>query len=657
MFFYPLAVIVSGGLISLFLPEKFKGAAVSLAAGIGMVPLVYLSLEVINSGNAMGAAADFSYPIGTVNFAIDPLSSFFIILISLMSFIGSIYSMEHTKMYHGKGKGLSSHFFFLSLLIASMLLLAAVQNALLFLVVWEVMSFSSYLLMTFENEKDGVYKAGINYLISMHVGVIFLMSGFAVLAVKTGSYDFNSFRSVLEQGDLESVGIFFLIFAGFGMKSGFIPLYTWLPGAYSAAPAHVSAIMSGVMKKTGIYGIFRFIVLMKIPPPEIAFIILAISLITGITGVAYAVVQKDLKRVLAYSSIENIGIAGTGMGLGLLGLAYGKPPMAVLGFTGALIHVFNHSIFKPLLFFSVGNIFARTGSVNMEKLGGLIKPMAFTGLSFLIGSLAVSGLPFFNGFTGEFMIYWSMFSGLSKGEPFLSIIMIVSLAGLASIGAMAIICFTRAFSITFLGSPRSSYDMTPENPGLASRLVFSIQIFFIVIIGIFPQYVFMFTGKIVSSFIPAGHAAAIPGYFSALGSLSSVLFIFLAVVSILFIARFRLLRHRAPSSFKTWDCGYQAGNTRMQYTGSSFAAPFMKILRPLYSLTVRIDRPAGLFPDRGGYDSTVEDNLEKRVIYPVINGLNKFLNAFTWIQSGSTQQYIMYGLLFLIATVIWIMAA
>ncbi len=495
------------------------------------------ALSVLLSGNVITSAVRLTEPIGEVQLVIDRLSGFFVAVTSVMSSVCAIYAIGYMKHYNNKKRTVASHFFFLPVLILSMLLVAVIQNAVAFLIIWEIMSLSSFFLLIFENEKEEVYKAGINYLVSMHIGVIFLISAFVILITQSGSLDFASFRKVFENERGLVNLLFILFFVGFGTKAGFMPFHTWLPRAHPAAPSHVSGLMSGVMIKTGIYGILRIISLIGEPTAVMAYLVLFISLISGILGVAYAIAQHNLKKLLAYHSVENIGIIGIGIGIGLLGVVYKIPMLALLGFSGGILHVLNHSIFKSMLFYSAGGVYHAAHILEIEKLGGLIKTMTWTAVFFLIGSIAISGLPPFNGFISEFFIYWGLVSGLQSGSIPLAVSLLISFAGLALIGAMALLCFTKAFSVVFLGSPRSVYPGTPHDISLSMKIAMCIQCIFVLAIGLAPAYAFKVVSLVAAEF--AGHTAIADAVATTgtLNKLTVALLIFVGISGIVFIIR------------------------------------------------------------------------------------------------------------------------
>jgi len=654
LFLFAAAAILAGGTASLAAGERWKGWIVSLGCGIGGTLAVITACGVIFGSGAISASFALAYPVGQTSVVIDRLAAFFIIVISLGSFIASIYAIGYMKAYNGSGRTVGSHFFFLAVLVFSMLFVVTVQNALAFLIAWEIMSLSSFFLVIFENEKEEVFRAGINYLIAMHIGVLFLISAFVILSIKSGSLDFASFKAALAgQRNLMNL-IFFLFFVGFGTKAGFVPFHTWLPRAHPAAPSHVSALMSGVMIKTGIYGILRTITFMPGTTREIAYSLLVTAVITGILGIACSIAQGNLKKLLAYSSVENIGIIGIGTGTGLLGMLYGNNTLALLGFAGALLHLLNHSIFKSLLFFGAGAVYQKTHELDIERLGGLSKTMRHTTVFFLIGSFAIAGLPPFNGFVSEFVIYWSMIAGLAQSRLSLMVTLVLSFAALAFIGAMALLSFTRAFGVAFLGSPRHEHHEAPTEVDLTMRTAMAVQCVFIVLIGLLPVFALGAVARIVPDIIGPAAAGALPAM-TGLGRMAIGIYLFAGIFILLLVLRAFLLRKRTVASFKTWDCGYQAGTPRIQYTGSSFAAPFSELIKPLLSQKEHITPPRGPFPRASSYERTVEDSFEARVIDPAVNGIVKFLDLFSWIQSGNTQQYILYGLVFVIIVTLWMM--
>jgi hydrogenase-4 component B len=669
-FYSGLFLIFVGGLLSITLPEKFKAGFVSLFSGLGMIFVLIPSLNILLKNNVISGNVYLPEPIGKVCLVIDPLSAFFIMVISVMSFIGTLYAIGYTRPYLNKNKVISSHFFFLSLLIISMLMIVTGQHALFFLVVWEIMSLSSFFLVIFENEKKEVISAGINYLITMHISILFIITGFIMLTIKSGNYDFVSFKAIFESNIALSNAIFILLFIGFGIKAGFVPFHTWLPKAHPAAPSHVSGIMSGVMIKTGIYGILRILSLMSIPSIGISYFVLIISAISALFGVLYAIMQHDLKRLLAYHSVENIGIIGMGIGIGMLGLCYHNSLVAILGFSGGILHILNHSIFKELLFFGAGAVYNKTHIKNIEKLGGLVKKMPYTVALFLIGSVAITGLPPLNGFISEFLIYLGMLHGFEIKSPVVLIISVLSIASLALVGTMALLCFTKAFSVVFLGMPRSEEaGSVKEDVSLIMIIPMAILALFIFLIGLFPQYALYVVKNPTMVLLKTqsySYESVMPFGILKVISLSSLGFI--CLFAVIYVLRTLLLKNKAVCKYKTWDCGYQSGiipgqqffsdsgfwklRNRMQYTASSYASPFRSLARPFLIKDFDIRKPKELFPKEARFELHIHDIFKFYLLNPVIQAIKKFIQKFYWIQSGSTQQYILYGLIFLIIALV-----
>jgi formate hydrogenlyase subunit 3/multisubunit Na+/H+ antiporter MnhD subunit len=622
-FLFGLICILSGGVFSLIFAEKFKAKILSLFTFAGAALVAIPALKTLSGNSSLSYTVHIPGFIGDVNFVIDPLSAFFLLVITVMSFIGTLYAVGYIKPYVDKNYHISSHFLFLSILITSMLLVVTIQSHIAFLIAWEIMSLSSFFLVIFESNKKEVISAGLNYLVTMHVSFLFLLFGFIALSAKGAMSDI----------------IFLLLFIGFGIKAGFIPFHNWLPKAHPAAPSHISGIMSGVMIKTGIYGILRALTLVGIPSLKISYFVLFISVISALFGVLYAIAQHDLKRLLAYHSIENIGIIGIGIGIGMLGLAYNNDVVAIIGFSGGTLHILNHAIFKQLLFFAAGAVYTKAHTKNIEKLGGLIKPMPFTAGLFLVASIAITGLPPLNGFISEFLIYLGLLNGLSINSSTALMVFALSIAGLAMVGTMALLCFTKAFSIVFLGAPRHEKSAAVKEEVPATMLVpMAFLAFLTFVIGLFPQYA---VKLVINPALMYVHNTELSLPVSLLRTLSFGGFGFILLFGAIFGLRALLLRNKSVYRYKTWDCGYQQITARMQYTATSFASPFLGFMSPFFIINPEGKRHYG------------HDILEFYLINPILKFNKNVLQRFYWIQSGNTQQYILYGLVFLIITLVF----
>ncbi len=648
-FFIGVAILFLSGIVSDFFKNKIT--VLSGIAGFAGILAIIPAINVLLTGETFIQTFEFNKLFGAVNFVIDPLAAFFIIVISIMSLISLVYSKGYLQPYIEKGKNIKAHIVFLPILIASMLTVVTCQNALMFLICWEIMSLSSFFLVIFEHEKKEVRRAAIKYLVFMHLSVLFIMIAFAMLSLKTGSFDFNSFMAVLHGNKHFTNTIFLLLFVGFGMKAGFVPFHNWLPDAHPAAPSHVSAMMSGIMIKTGIYGILRLLSLIDIPSKSICFAVLIISVVSALYGLLYAIIQHDVKRFLAYSSIENIGIIGISISIGMIGLSYSNEIVALLGFAGAILHILNHSIFKQLLFLAVGAVYNKTHTRHIELLGGLIKSMPKTAIAFLIGSIAICGLPPFNGFVSEFIVYLAMFKALSI-HHFVSVIMLLfAISSLALVGTMAVLCFSKAFSIIFLGASRSEASENVKTD-VDNSMLFPMGILavFALTIGLLPQFVFKFALNPVSVLASVDYSTvAEPLHILQLISLFALAFVVVLVGLIL--VKMKLSKGRIELH-ETWGCGYNKPNNHMQYTASSYASPFLSMLKPLFKKVFDIEKPRRLFPRSAHFSLKVEDIEEAYVINPILKYDEMFLSKFESMQSGNIQSYIKYGLIFLVVVVI-----
>ena len=652
LYFYALGVLIFGALASIFVKQDWKLKVCSICSLISTILVIMPAISVLTIGQVLSSSFMLSPVIGNVSFVIDSLSAFFLIVISLMSFLGCVYANGYMKPYLDNGKNISSHCFFLMLLIASMLAVVTTQNILFFLIVWEIMSLSSFFLVIFEGEKKEVLSAGIKYLVYMHLSVLFIIAAFVLLNIKSGQMNFIDYLSLLQSDEKLANLVFILAFIGFGIKAGFLPFHNWLPDAHPAAPSHVSAVMSGVMIKTGIYGILRVLFLIGVPSQFLAYTVFTVALITAMYGILYALAQRDLKKLVAYSSIENVGIIGIGIGLGMLGLSFGNPLIAILGFSGGILHILNHSIFKELMFFAAGAVYNKTHTRDIERLGGLIKKMPITATMFVLGAIAICGLPPFNGFVSELLIYAGMLKGVLYSHITLLILLIISVAGLAIIGTMAILCFSKALSITFLGHARDEnvYNHVDNDVAKCMLIPMGILTSFSLIIGVFPQHVINFILMPVSLFVKVP-CYKIPLTVISLAHVISLCSLVLIGLIIL-VALTRFFLNKKAKVHSTWGCGYDSPNPHMQYTGASYVSLFLSTLKPLFKRVTHIKKPKDLFPKDAHYEQDIEDIEEAYIVKPLLKWDEKFLSKFERIQSGNIQQYILYGLIFLVLSII-----
>jgi formate hydrogenlyase subunit 3/multisubunit Na+/H+ antiporter MnhD subunit len=589
-------------------------------------------------------------PYGSFFIALDPLSAFFLLPIFILSGIAALYGSEYLHGYRMQ-KSLGVCWFFFNLLVASMALVVIARNGVLFLMAWEVMTLASFFLVTFEDEDERVREAGWIYLVATHCGTAFLLVLFLLLGREHGSLDFDQFTAAAGPGLL-----FVLAVIGFGAKAGFIPLHVWLPEAHPAAPTHVSAVMSGVMIKTGIYGLVRTLTFLGPPAIWWGWVLCGIGLSSSVLGVVYALAQHDLKRLLAYHSVENIGIIALGFGLGLIGLSHGLPTLAALGFAGGLLHVLNHALFKGLLFLGAGAVMHGAGTREIDHLGGLLKRMPWTGVSFLIGAVAISGLPPLNGFVSELLIYVSAFQGATTLEHTAAVPALAVIAGLALIGGLAAACFAKAFGVVFLGEPRSDHAARAHEVGVAMRLSLLFLAVSCVVVGLGAPWVvkaLAFPLTNATGLSPEEVDASLLSVHNTFSTLVVVSLILFALVMLVAIFRHRLLARRPVEEGVTWDCGYARPTPRMQYTASSFAQP----LTSLFDFVLRTRRAytglSGLFPHAASLKTETEDFARVRLYQPLFVGVGRSLASFRWMQHGQVHLYVLYIALTLLVLLVW----
>lgn len=646
-----LIFLVSAFLLFI-LPRSIKYLFTLLLTS-GMIVLTsYWSYEVFYSAEQVlviryNLAGLFDLPV----FTIDRLSAFFIVVINITVLTGIIFAKGYLEPYRATKKALefSIHYFAYLWLYFSMLLVVTLRDGFAFLIVWELMSLSSFLLVIFDSEDRSTLKTGINYLIQMHIGFGILMVAFLIIGKATGEMSFDSLKLYFESQP--NIFIFILFFIGFGIKAGFIPLHTWLPEAHPAAPSHVSGVMSGVMIKMGIYGIIRVLLSVQSDLLFIGTLILVVSLVTGILGVMTAIVQHDLKRLLAYHSIENIGIIGIGIGLGMIGKATGNNGLALLGLSGGLLHVLNHSLFKSLLFYGAGSVYQATHTRIIDHLGGLIKNMPYTAIFFLIGSLAICGLPPFNGFISEYLIYVGMLKSLSEASLYHIVTILFSIAGLTLIGGLAIFCFTKAFGIVFLGQARGHAPVKVKEASISMLIPQAFIIVLILAVGLgSPFFVKPIFGLMTDGFNLQNDLTLVQSSLSSLQQISLLGGMFVLLLAALLVYRRYHLKTKTVSFGPTWGCGYTAGTSKQQYTATSYADNFAYIADPVLGnkKVFRIIKETDIFPAKRKFLSHNYDIFKRHLIDIPVTSLQNILKKIAVMQTGQIQHYILYAFVFIL---------
>ncbi|MCD4722017.1 MAG: hydrogenase [Desulfobacula sp.] len=649
-FFTSILIILFGGFLSLVLARQFKLMkiiAVFLLSAVGLWGLIDAVTKLVQTGSE---TASFKYlNIFSLSFQIDGLSAFFLVAIFTVCLLAAIYSfhyMDHSE----KRVRIAVHYFFFSILIVSMALVVTAANIITFMLSWEIMSLSSFFLVIYDYESSENRRAGYLYFIFSHVGAMFIFAAFGIIYGYTGSFGFGAVDSIPQTA---KIVIFIFSFIGFGSKAGVFPFHVWLPHAHPAAPSHISAVMSGVMIKTGIYGIVKMYTLLNFHTPLFGTIVLVAGVVSGILGIVYALGQQDLKRLLAYSSVENIGIILIGLGIGMIGVSSGNPLMAVLGFTGAFLHVLNHSIFKSLLFMGAGMVLHKTGTRSIDALGGLLKNMKITGGAFIIGSLAICGLPPCNGFVGEFFIYIGGFKGVAL-DTSAFVMSCFAIISLAVIGGLALACFTKVIGIAFQGEPRTKAAVNVNEKGPTMLLSMLILAGACVLTGLFPNLIIHMPLRAVSALgLEYGHISLAP-FEQMTGNITLAATIFLISLLFVIVTRWLLYRGKTITKSGTWGCGFTQPTVKMQYTGSSYASFILDFFRPAAPLEE--DHPAikGRFPLKTYYTSHVSDIAELHMRGVIVNPVLFLFDKLRWIQHGDIHLYIGYILLAIILLLFFI---
>ncbi|MBK5279284.1 MAG: hypothetical protein JJE09_10535 [Bacteroidia bacterium] len=592
-----------------------------------------------------------AYWSGDLVFVIDHISAFFILLINLTCLTGAIYSLGYLKPYFDKkgAMSISLHLFSFVGLQFAMLNVVMLRDAFSFLVAWEMMSLFSFVLVIFEGEKETTLKTGINYLIQMHMCFVLLLIGFLYMSRVTGSFNFEAFELYFSQHN--NFWLFTLFFLGFGIKAGFIPMHSWLPHAHPTAPSHVSGVMSGIMIKMGIYGILRVLTHVQSQFLEIGFSILFISIATAITGILYAIFQKDIKKTLAYSSIENIGIIGMGIGLAFVGKGLGNPSLATLGIAGALLHIFNHSLYKSLLFYSAGNLYYATHTRDLNKLGGLAQFMPYTAMFFMIGSLAICAIPPLNGFISEFLLYIGVFENLAVSDFNGSLINLTILLSLVVVGGLSLFAFTKTFGIAFLGSKRNTSNHLTEEVPMIMRLSGFIIVPIMLSVSLFPSFYLVQISSIAFTFSNLSLSkAVIQSSAQTLQYIGAGNLAVIVVFTLIFLIKRSVQSKVKLTEGPTWGCGYTGGDFRHQYTSTSYADNVRELVGPLVAIEGHHTsfEEKEIFPKVRHFETNTQDLIEEKVVMKPVLYIVRELPKAGWAQTGKINHYLVYPLAFLI---------
>lgn len=634
--------------------------------GISAVAAVAAGLLTLTGASPFNDQLALGLPWLHWHLRLDNLAAFFLEIIGLVTLAVSIYGPGYVREYIHGHYSLALLGLMTGLFIAGMQLVVVADDAFVFMVAWELMSVSSYFLVAYEHQESASRRAALLYLLMAQIGALLILLAFGVLAAFAGDFTFASMRHFQLAPMWASIA-FALGLTGFGMKAGIVPLHVWLPEAHPVAPSHVSALMSGVMLKMAIYGFIR-LAFSLVGPPQWGWgvVLLAIGSITALYGVLYALMQQDLKRVLAYSSIENVGIIFIALGLSLIFFSTGLPTFGVLGLVAALYHALNHALFKSLLFLAAGAVHQHAHERNLEHMGGLIRRMPWTALFSLIGCLSISDLPPFNGFVSVWLTFQTALQATHLSSGVLRAVIPMAAAALALSGALAAACFVRLFGITFLGQARTRRvrHAREASPGMVVALCFMAVL--CVLFGVLPtntvnllsRVVFELTGHGVSAATHEGWMWLTPvsprvasysgplifaGVLVALGTWAAV-----------YLALHRRRRNDPVPRVEPWDCGFGALNPRMQYSAAAMSMPIRQIFRPVWlvheEVTKESDSQSG---SQVRYGLHVEDIAWHYLYLPVERFVQAAARRVSRIQTGHLRHYLAYSF-FTLLLLLWL---
>lgn len=659
LFLLLLAGYVAGLLLPLCFPAKpriqniLAHGFAGLASGTGIL----LGVTGLLAPEPWTASAQSTIPFLSFAIRLDSLASFFVLTISLAGLATSIFALGYVTEFYGRVSlgALGSLF---NGFLLSMTLVVLADNGFFFLIVWELMSLLSYFLVVTEHEKAEVRYAGFFYLIMTHVGTAFIILAFLIFFQAGGSFSFETFRHTaqpLPEG-MRTLA-FLMALIGFGTKAGIVPLHVWLPYAHPAAPSHISALMSGVMIKTAIYALIRvyFDFLGGQFPWWWGFVVLLVGATSALLGVMYALMEHDLKSLLAFHSVENIGIILLGIGAGMIFQSYGLKELAALGLLAGLYHTINHAMFKALLFLGAGSLLYATHTRNMEEYGGLLRRMPWTGVFFLIGAVSISALPPTNGFVSEWLVFQSLFLSFQLPTVFLKLMLPIAAAMLALTGVLALACFAKAFGISFLALPRSAHARHAEEVPVPMRLGMALLAIVCVALGVAPMVVVPLLDRVAAPFAGVsieGKVLAMDGWalapvnveFSSLSTPAlALLLVALSMLGLGLVVAFGgLVKKR---HYKTWGCGINL-TPRMEYTATGFVQPIKRVFSTIYQPTVKLEteflEESRYFAKRRRFEFHIEPIFQKYLYDPLVAFFTTMADRLRVIQAGSLHLYLTY---------------
>ena len=620
-----------------------------------------LGVVALLSGQSFSVSVPLIIPLTGFALRLDGLGAFFLVIVGLVGASAALYGFGYSAAYEGR-YSLRVMGAMLNVLLLSLSLQVLADNALTFLLTWEGMSLSAYWLVLTEHDQPGTVRAGVWYMAMTHAGFAALVAMFLLLSGGELTTSFAAIRSgAASLAPLARDAVFLLALFGFGSKAGIVPLHVWLPMAHPVAPSHVSALMSGVVIKMGIYGLVRVALdLLGGGPAWWGGVVLGIGAVSALLGVLYALMEHDLKRLLAYHSVENIGIILIGVGAGLVFRSYGLMTLAALGFIGGLYHTINHASFKGLLFLGAGSVLHATHTRNMEEMGGLIKRMPWTALFFLIGSAAISALPPLNGFASEWLVFQALLGGFNIPVPEVAVLMPVAVGMLALTSGLAAACFVKAFGITFLALPRSQEAKHAHEAPFSMRLGMAILALACAGLGLAPFAVVPVLGGVLSGLgglpdtrptFTLNVSLQMPGALAQMSPTLAALGL-LIVLALVPLVMWLLRLNRRLRVSDSWGCGRVGQTPRMEYTATAFAEPlrrvFAELYRPSRELTIDFHPESKYFVQSIEYKSDITPLFDRWLYDPFLWLVRFAARQVRRLQAGSLHLYLVYVIVVLV---------
>jgi hydrogenase-4 component B len=649
-----LAAMVGGGAAALGLARWPRAAGVVaalgvvLGAGLGLVAAV----DVLRSGAVPTAQVSWGVPGGVLSVGLDPLSALFLVPTLLLGAAAAVYGVPYL-LTSAATRNVSLAFFGFNLLVACLALVLLARDAVLFLLSWETMAFTTALLVAWDHQHQAARRAGWVYFVAAHMGAAALFLLFLLLKAEAGSFGFAAFAARPPASGGAVAVVLLLALLGFGSKAGLVPFHVWLPEAHAAAPSHVSAVLSAVLVKVGLYGLLRIGLLIGPAPDWWGPLLVALGLGSALVAVALAISQRDLKRVLAYSTVENVGLIVLALGVASWASGRGLTRVASLALAGAVLHLWNHVLMKGSMFLLAGNLLHGTGTRDLEQLGGLARRMPFTAALLTLGAVALSALPPLNGFVSEWLMYLGLMRLGSEGGG--SLVALLVVGGVALVGALAALCFARLFGVALLGQPRSrpaakAHESSPWMLGPIFALALAsvgVALAPVQVLGALALARAQVLGAALAPLTAADEASL-----GTLGTFNLALWGLLLAGALGYRA---LLRRRPAAVADTWGCGYAAPTPRMQYGARSFSELASEHMLPRL-LRARLTRtpPAGLFPGRSSLEGDDTDPATRGIYEPAFARFAGRMSTFAWVQRGQLNSYLSYVLLALVAALLWV---